>query len=810
MIPERNPYNNWQGNGLNKNFDFDFYIEDETQLAVFHTNAQGVQTLLVHGRDYSINELKNENGSFITFPLENSEYDILQEGEIISLCLTLPISQENPYGKSDYLDLKTLEYSLDYLTRICQIINRQMERSVKTQEGSSQSADELIEALQQAQVNATNSASAAADSAAAANNSAIAAGEEATIATQQAAEVQATYSEAMNAIATAQTDAVGAVETAQAAAEGSIAFDKEDALSSIGSMRTTVEGIISTGRSNIESDLVNAGQEMNSTKTTCINQVRALGIFMEGDRLFYYDSLGVKREFRNDFGGIAPMPVKHKEIKKVENGYELTWTDPDDSVYQNNVYCTWGNTVIVRKIGSYPESAFDGEVVLNSTIRNQYSETPYLDEVDTTQDWYYRAFPCSINRVYSQDDFNKFGMWVYSYTRLRRELDPSKKIVYRGVNEHYKSARMSFTSGKFELGDWEDAPFLLKDRLAPCAVGFDGELKYFLNPNNYKQKEDGTSSDNYNTNSSVNFYMRIKLLYVRRKKNAAGDTEVDISNVKVNDDFKPYGSFIKPDGTLREYIYLPIYQGSLVNGKCRSIAGQVNMNGQTAPNERNYCIANGAGHDMITISDRQIIEDIALLMLKHTNTQEVLGQGYIAKTGASGTATTAGWCIKGGTMDEDGLFFGSSGNDRGVKFLGIENIYANQWWRYLGEVLVNGVRKVKLCQGTSDGSTVADFNFTGDGYITLSELPVMSGTSGGYISDSQTVDDIGTFPIVISGSATTGECDGMWFNNSGTMVVLRGGSSYDGALCGLFSSNLNDPASAAYWHLGSAVSYKPL
>lgn len=228
MIPEQNPYNNWSGNGSTTTFDFDFYIENETQLKVYHTNELGVQTLLKHDVDYSINELKNENGSYINFPLSGSTYNILGENEVISLCLTLPISQENPYGKSSYLDPPTLEYSLDYLTRICQIMSRELERSVKTQEGSSQSADELIEALQQAQVNAANSAAAASASAAAANNSAIAAGEEATTATQQAAIVQETYDDAMADIAADKLDALNAISSAQSTAESAIEADKAD------------------------------------------------------------------------------------------------------------------------------------------------------------------------------------------------------------------------------------------------------------------------------------------------------------------------------------------------------------------------------------------------------------------------------------------------------------------------------------------------------------------------------------------------------------------------------------------------------
>ena len=545
--------------------------------------------------------------------------------------------------------------------------------------------------------------------------------------------------------------------------------------------------------------------DITLSKENAKSEIQAAGIFMQNDRLFYTDSNGVTHEFRNDYGGIAPMAVKHKDIQKVENGFCLTWTDPDDSTYQENIYCTWQKTVIVRKEGSYPESPYDGTVIVESTTRNQYAKEGYTDICDNTKNYKYRAFPCSINKVYSYDDKNKFGQWIYSFTRIMNESVPSEKIVYRGTNEHYKPAYMDFSSDTFKYEDWANAPFLLKDRLAPCVLGFNGEVEYFLNPNNYKQKEDGTVSDVTNTALDINCFMRIKLLYRRKKGNADGNTEVDISNEKVNDDYKPYGGFVKPDGTLREYIYLPIYRGSLVNGKCRSMSGNLTpMSGQTAQNERNYCQANGTGHDMITHADRELIEDLFNLMFKNTDSQSVLGQGK------SNGGSDVGACLKSGTMDEKGLFYGSTSTAVGVKLFGMENRYASQWERVLGEVLVNGVRKVKLCQGTSDGSTVSDFNFTGEGYITLSELPTISGTSGGYISKEQTVDDIGTFPIVISGSSTTNECDGMWYNNSGTMVAIRGGASDAGALCGVFCSSLSPPASHASWYIGSSVSYKPL
>ena len=227
-VSKIDPVNNYAGNSSTTTFDFDFLIENEDELLVQHTNSLGVQTTLTLGIDYTINETGNVNGSYITFPIAGSSYSILAADEVISLTTNLDIEQPREYKNSSKLNFATLEWSFDYITRLIQQIARQVARSVKVQEGSSQTADQLVEALQQAQVNAANSAAAASASAAAANNSAIAAGEEATTATQQAAIVQETYDDAMADIAADKLDALNAISSAQSTAESAIEADKED------------------------------------------------------------------------------------------------------------------------------------------------------------------------------------------------------------------------------------------------------------------------------------------------------------------------------------------------------------------------------------------------------------------------------------------------------------------------------------------------------------------------------------------------------------------------------------------------------
>ena len=771
------------GNGLTRDFSFDWkLIEPEELIVTLELVSTGNETTLIQGSDYTL-KVNRVGGSvtlttapsedyYVNIRRKTSNYqskgystttgfqgdEIEKSFDKVSCCL-----QDMQYGIDTFKDeftaeiTDTIQTNKDEVDAEIDDFENEVNSKIEQVNNAVAKLNRLDEVLEECETYATN-----------ANNYSLSAEEQSTIAQQQALVSKGYAEEAEETLSTFRTEQESAIEDIQ-------------------------------NQQNLSEE------ELNTLKNNLVNNIQALGVFMENDRLFYFDTNGIKHEFRNDFGGIAPMAVKHKEVKKTDDGFALTWTDPDDSTYQSNIYCRWSKTVIRRKLGSYPASPFDGDEVLVSTVRNQYAKTPYIDDVDTSLDYKYRAFPCSLNNVYNLEETNKFGQWIYSFTRMMNESIPSEKIVYRGTNEHYKPAYMDFSSDTFKYEDWANAPFLLKDRLAPCVVGFDGELQYFLNPNNYKEKEDGSPSDVTNTGLDINCFVRIKLLFRRERKNANGDTEIDISNIQVNDEYKPYGGFVKPDGTLREYIYLPIYRGSLINGKCRSMSGNLTpMSSQTAQNERNYCQANGAGHDMITHEDREILKDLFMLMFKTTDSQSALGQGK------SNGGSDVGACLKSGTMDDKGLFYGSTSTAVGIKMFGMENRYASQWERVLGEVLVNGVRKVKLCQGTSDGSTVEDFNFTGEGYITLSELPTITGSSGGYISKEQTVDDIGTFPIVISGSSSTNECDGMWYNNSGTMVALRGGCSCDGASCGLFCSYLGSPASYASWSIGSSVSYKPL
>ena len=150
MIPQQIPVKNHKGNNSATTFDFDFYIENEEQLLVTHTDLDGNITTPEYGVDYTITAFKQQEGSSIIFPIQGSSYGILAEDtssgkkEILSIALNIPIEQPAEYNTSGDLNKKNLEYSFDYLTRLVQLLSRKIDRAVKVDEGTDISTAQLV------------------------------------------------------------------------------------------------------------------------------------------------------------------------------------------------------------------------------------------------------------------------------------------------------------------------------------------------------------------------------------------------------------------------------------------------------------------------------------------------------------------------------------------------------------------------------------------------------------------------------------------------------------------------------------------
>jgi hypothetical protein len=390
---------------------------------------------------------------------------------------------------------------------------------------------------------------------------------------------------------------------------------------------------------------------------------------------------------------------------------------------------------------------------------------------------------------------------VYGFHIDGNNSDPLSRVTYIADNANYTPAYMDYTADKFRYGSWRDIWFVKECK--PCILNQDGTVKAYLNPNDYTKDIDGNTVVIDENLTGANVMIEFPKIWYKVVPDAGDVTSASVyfSPIKVDEDYKDY-AYIDKDGVHKEHFYMPAYNGSVLSGTTvmRSISGQAVSKNLDASTEIAYAKANGDGWSTEDAGEVMLINFLLILIGKSTDTQTVFGRGI--DTGGE----TAFNAYVTGSGNLKGLFYGTNTGTGLVKVFGIENWWGLQWRRYAGDVLDNGVRKVKLCYGNEDGSTTFDFNIDGTGYVDVGVTP--SGTNSGYIRTMKFVHD-GMYSAISDGSSSTYYCDAQWFNNAyHTIYALRGGRSADGVPCGAFCVALSDAPGLRAWTDGASVSYK--
>ena len=398
---------------------------------------------------------------------------------------------------------------------------------------------------------------------------------------------------------------------------------------------------------------------------------------------------------------------------------------------------------------------------------------------------------------------------LYAFHIDGSESDPSEMVTYLEDAVGMTPAKMDYVNGKFDYGSWENTFFMPR----PCMVLQSGVTDYYLDPNDYTKKEDGTASDVANTSYAGNAMMewgrdgkRIWYKVVPDANDITSGT-VYICDEQLDESYHAW-NFINNQGRLVDHFYTPIYNGSSINDGTndvmRSISGQAVSKSLTGTEEITRCQRNNKSSDVLwnteVISDRILINFLLILMGKSVDTQTVFGNGLVnGEENAFNAYVT-------GTLNDKGLFFGYSDQTHAVKIFGMENYWGLQWRRHAGYGLKNGNQMLKLTYGQQDGSTVDGYNTDFTGYINMGISP--TGTSGEYISEMN-FNDKGMFGKEMSGSTSTYYCDGQWYSTGSDKYALCGGTSSNGLRCGAFCANLGLAVSTSSWIAGVALSYRP-
>lgn len=496
--------------------------------------------------------------------------------------------------------------------------------------------------------------------------------------------------------------------------------------------------------------------------------------------------------------GIVPDNCKKMRFKRNGSNVSLSWKDPDDTIVEGQVICTWHATYIVRKLGAYPENPQDGEVVLVNTQKNLYEDTPLtLVEPEADDEYFYSAFPASSEGAKNLSPRNRFGVWVYGW--VINEDDPVEETAVQYMDEadnrFYEHCYMDFANDKFEFGDWKIDELLPK----PCMLKFDGTVDYYLDENDYTKKADGTASDIANVNYGGNAMAEFPRVF-RKKWRSRNKQYCLFSNIKLDEGFDCLPCK-NSDGSYTESFFGPMFEGTKDSaGRMRSIVtGTKALNNTTAEAEMAAARLNGPGHDITNWAAEDYWRDLGILLFKRLNIQAALGFGA---TASSQNLTVNTGC----SVSKPGPFWGSKdASANGMKMFCMENFYGHRWRRFVGCLLINGVFHVKMTKSQIDGSTTDDYNLTGDGYINTGITAPAASQS--YIK-KLAAGKYGGLPVEVGGSSTTYYCDGMWSDLSGVRMPLSGGQVANGVLGGLFSFNVHIVPSYSNWYSGGSLFFK--
>ena len=354
--------------------------------------------------------------------------------------------------------------------------------------------------------------------------------------------------------------------------------------------------------------------------------------------------------------------------------------------------------------------------------------------------------------------------------------------------------------GSVSYGSWLNAFFMRYNY--PAMYKFDGSFDYKLSKSNHAYKEDGSTASDVSNTSYAGNAMSVFDCHIWMK--FWEDTNylyIAVSNWKVDDDFVDW-PYIRANGTKSDKLFYPMFEGTLVNGKLRSIGTGKAQSNTSAEEELAAARANdGLGESSVwSIGDWSHylwLMCLSMLVGKTTCPEMALGEGN--NTGGS---SVTDFCTNGALINK-GAFWGKprsstdSENNQPVKLFFIENPYANRWKRTLGMYNANGVYYVKTSPPYTIDESYAD-------YTNCGALP----TSSNWLQ-SVKLTACGFLPSTVSSTDLSTKYYGAKFgvSNSATQrhMLLTGGDCYYGAACGFWYFTLGARPSHRTWAIGASL-----
>ena len=215
--------------------------------------------------------------------------------------------------------------------------------------------------------------------------------------------------------------------------------------------------------------------------------------------------------------------------------------------------------------------------------------------------------------------------WIYGYVIDESDSNPATRVTYIEDNADFDPLYLDFTNDALVWGDWQD---FVEEYFRPAMLTSAGVIDYYLDPNDLTKKADGvTASDVANTSYDGNAMLIVKPIFYNATRNGDGNIEVRFSNVKQGDGWHCW-THMKSDGTYSDFCGWPLFAGSVISSKMRSIAtGATPVCGNTFSASYSYATANGSGWYTTTWADEMMMRMLFPLLCRSTDSQATIGGG---------------------------------------------------------------------------------------------------------------------------------------------------------------------------------------
>ena len=273
---------------------------------------------------------------------------------------------------------------------------------------------------------------------------------------------------------------------------------------------------------------------------------------------------------------------------------------------------------------------------------------------------------------------NNNGYEVYSKTlAVKTEKYPIYSVIIDETDPN-PSTRCTYANDSVDIlvathtsyGGWENIyPF---NSTRPCGLK-NGEVVKYINPNDYTKYEDETP-----VTEDVDVMIEIPKFYWNTERIDDSHIRIDISQWRYSD-YWDCPAHTSGDYE-SDYIYVGVYEGSLIDKKMRSVSGQTPSK-VTFEEGEEYCTRNGEGYHQYNYFSDLAIQILYLTAYKNTDSQSVLGHGNAFDIKNTGSCDNKGM-VYGKKLeyikDDSGQITDDNGADKEpIKFLGIENLYGN-------------------------------------------------------------------------------------------------------------------------------------